>query len=259
MPMGADLQKASMWKRISAWLFDTILLACVAVIFGLVLSFALNFDSQCDKLGEYYARYETQYGIDFDITEEAYAKMDAQQQAAYQETYNIAYDALIADDAAMKQYSLVVNLVMLITSFGLLFAYLLMELLIPIWLKNGQTLGKKIFSIGVARIDSVKISGVQLFIRTVLGKYAVGTMVPVYVLILLFTGGMGILGIAVLAGLVIAQGICLIAGGEGRAIQDRLAGTVVVDIASQRIFKSSEDLAAYTERVQAEQLQDRSY
>ena len=33
-----DLQKASMWKRISAFLFDGILLSIVAVLFALVLS-----------------------------------------------------------------------------------------------------------------------------------------------------------------------------------------------------------------------------
>lgn len=252
MPMGVDLQKASMWKRISAWLFDTILLACMVCLFGVILSFGLDFDGQYDKLNAHYVRYESQYGIDFDVTQEAYALMDAQEKAEYEEKYNRAYEALIADTEAMRQYGLVVNLVMLIMSIGTLLAYLLMELLIPIWLKNGQTLGKKIFNISVVRVDSVKLSGVQLFVRTILGKYAIGTMVPVYVLILLFMGSLGILGIAILAGLVIAQAVCLLAGGEGRAIQDRLAGTVVVDFASQRIFKNREELAAYTEWVQSE-------
>ena len=36
-----DLQKASMWKRISAWLFDSILLVSVVVLFGLLLSWML--------------------------------------------------------------------------------------------------------------------------------------------------------------------------------------------------------------------------
>ena len=37
-----DLQKASMWKRVSAWLFDTILLSIVAVGFAFLLSTILG-------------------------------------------------------------------------------------------------------------------------------------------------------------------------------------------------------------------------
>ena len=39
--MNTDLQKASLGKRFSAWLFDVILLATVAVLFGFILALAL--------------------------------------------------------------------------------------------------------------------------------------------------------------------------------------------------------------------------
>ena len=257
--MSADLQKASMWKRISAWLFDSILLACVAVLFGMLLSFALDFNGHYERLDQAYAQYESQYNIEFNITEEAYSAMTDQEKADFQKRYDEAYEALIADDEAMYTYGMVVNLTLLVMSIGILLACVLMEFLIPMWLKNGQTLGKKIFSIGVMRTDSVRLTTVQLFIRTILGKYAVETMVPVYVLMLLFLGTMGIVGIAIVAGLLIAQVICLIAGGEGRSIHDRLSGTVVVDIASQKIFRSSDELIAYTQKVHAEQVRNQPY
>lgn len=257
--MNTDLQKASMWKRISAWLFDSILLACVAVLFGSLLSYALDFDGHYQRLDQAYAQYEKQYGIEFNITEEAYTAMDEQEKAEYQARYDEAYAALIADEDAMYTYGMVVNLTLLIMSIGILLAFVIMELLIPLWLKNGQTLGKKIFSIGVMRTDSIKLTTVQLFVRTILGKYAVETMVPVYVLILLFLGTAGIFGIALVAGVFIAQVICLIAGGEGRSIHDRLSGTVVVDITSQKIFRSSDELIAYTQKVHAEQVRNQSY
>ena len=176
--MNADLQKASMWKRISAWLFDSILLACVAVLFGMILSFALDFNGHYERLDQAYAQYESQYSIEFNITEEAYSAMTEQEKADFQKRYDEAYEALIADDEAMYTYGMVVNLTLLIMSIGILLAFVIMEFLIPLWLKNGQTLGKKIFSIGVMRTDSVRLTTVQLFIRTILGKYAVETMVP---------------------------------------------------------------------------------
>ena len=257
--MNTDFQKASLGKRFSAWLFDMILLATVVVLFGFILSSILNYDSHYDSLERAYIKYETQYGIDFEITQDAYLAMDEAEQTAYRQAYDKAYEALIADEETMRTYSMVVNLAMIIASIGVLLGYLVMELLVPFLFKNGQTLGKKIFGIGVMRTDSIQLTTVQLFIRTVLGKYAVETMIPVYVIILLFLGTMGVVGIALVVGLMIAQVICLFAGGEGRSIHDRLAGTVVVDLASQRIFRNSQELIDYTEKVHAEQARHQDY
>ena len=257
--MNMDLQSASMWKRISAWLFDSILLVTVAVLFGLLLSALLGFDGYYDRLGQAYETYETQFGIDFELTQEAYDAMTQEEKDQYAAIYDQAYEALIADEDAMYIYNMVVNMTLLILSISILLGTLLMEFVFPLWFGNGQTLGKKIFSIGVMRADSIKLPTVQLFIRTILGKYAVETMVPVFVLILLFLGAMDVIGIAVLAGLLIAQIICLLAGRERRAIHDRLAGTVVVDIASQRIFRSSQELIDYTKKVHAERAARQDY
>ena len=66
-----DLQKASMWKRISAFLFDFIMIAIVAVGIILLLSSVLGYDTYTDKLETFYEKYETEYGVDFDISAEA--------------------------------------------------------------------------------------------------------------------------------------------------------------------------------------------
>lgn len=66
--MGIELQKANMWKRISAWLLDIILLSTVAVGMGLLLSWLLGYNSHNQALDDGYAKYEAQYGVTFDIT-----------------------------------------------------------------------------------------------------------------------------------------------------------------------------------------------
>ena len=45
-----DLQRASLWKRISAFLFDAILLGIAAVLFAWCLSAALGYDGYSDTL-----------------------------------------------------------------------------------------------------------------------------------------------------------------------------------------------------------------
>jgi len=243
-----DLQKASLWKRIAAWLFDAIVAGTLAVGLAFLLSILLGYDGYSQTMNEAYARYEGEYGVVFDISQEAYQALDA----AQQRNYDAAYNALVSDADAMHAYDMMVNLTMVITSLGILLAVVVWELLIPLLLKNGQTLGKRIFGLCLVRTDGVAMNSMQLFTRTVLGKFAVETMIPVYIMIMIFWGGMGIGGTMILFVLLIAEIACVAMSRTNGAIHDLLAGTAVVDLSSQMIFRSTEDLIAYKKQVAAE-------
>ena len=45
-----SIQRAGMWKRISAAMFDGILLGIAVVLFALILSWALGYDGYIDTL-----------------------------------------------------------------------------------------------------------------------------------------------------------------------------------------------------------------
>lgn len=250
-----ELQKANSWKRIAAWILDIMLLCVLTVGAVYLLSAVLGFDAYDEKLQNAYDSYESQYGITFSIDQQTYEAMTQ----AEQDNYNAAYDALIADEDAMYAYNMVVNLSMLMITLGILLAMLFLEFILPLILKNGQTLGKKCFSLGVVRIDGVKMNTLQLFARTILGKYTIGTMIPVYTAMMLFWGTIDAAGLLLLAALLIAQMICVAVTRNNSAIHDLLAGTVVVDISSQKIFESTDDLIAYTKRIHAEQVRQQDY
>ena len=250
-----DLQKAGLWKRIAAWMFDGILTGILAVAFGVLLSMLLGYDGYSQTLDDAYAYYEAEYGVVFDISAETYGAMTP----AEQENYNDAYDALIHDMQAMRAYNMVKNLSLVIASIGILLAMLLWEFVIPLWIGNGQTLGKKIFGLCLMRSDGVKVNNLQLFARTILGKFAVETMIPVYIAILIFLGSAGMGGTLVILVLAVAQALCLALTHTNSAIHDLLAGTVVVDMASQMIFRTTEDLIAYKKRIAAEEAARKSY
>ena len=239
----------------AAWLLDIILLCVVAVGVAYLLSAALGYEKASAELEAHYARYESQYGVTFDITQETYEAMTDRERAAY----DTAYEALIADEAVLYTYDLVINLTLLITSLSILVATMGLEFCVPLFLKNGQTIGKKCFGLGLVRQDAVKMNHLQLFTRTLLGKYTIGTMLPVYVFLLMFWGNIGIFGTIVLFGLAVAQVLCLGLTRNRSAIQDLLAGTVVVDIASQQVFETTEDLLEYTKRIHAERANRQEY
>lgn len=250
-----ELQKASIWKRIAAWLLDMILLCVLAVGAAYLLSAVLGYDGYTGQLEAAYDRYETQYGITFEIDGQTYEAMTAEEKA----NYDAAYQALIADEEAMYAYNMVVNLSLLMTTLGILIAALVLEFIVPLLLKNGQTVGKKCFSLGVVRTDGVKMNTMQLFVRTVLGKYTIETMIPVYIAMMLFWGSIGIAGVLFLGALLIAQAVCVCVTRTNSAIHDLLAGTVAVDIASQKVFASTDELIAYTKRIHAERAQRQEY
>lgn len=243
-----ELQRADMWKRISAALLDVILLAIVAVGMAYMLTTVLGYDRHEAQFNAIAATYESEYGVSFDVSGEELAAMTEEERAQF----NLASEAFSKDEEANRVYALMFNLTLVITSLGILAACLLMEFVLPLLLGNGQTLGKKIFGIGVMRVDGIKLPAVLLFVRTVLGKYAVELMVPVYIFVMLMFGMMDIAGTVLIFGLLIVQ-IVLVATSRTRSpIHDRLAHTVAVDFASQRIFDSVEAREAYRERIHSE-------
>lgn len=246
-----DLQRADLWKRISALLFDFIMLMIVVVGAALLLSAVLQFDAYSARLESVQEQYESEYGVAFHVSADEYNALTEEERTQY----NDAYDAFSKDAQAVELYGILINFTLLITTFCILIAHLLLEFLVPLLLGNGQTIGKKIFGIGVMREDGVRLSPMLLFARTVLGKYTVETMIPVMIVIMFFLNTIGIVGVLILLALVIVQ-IVLIASNRARTpIHDKLAHTVTVDISSQKIFDSPEELLAYKQQLHAQKVQ----
>ncbi len=243
-----ELQKANMWKRISAALFDLIMLAVVAIGVAWVLTVVFNYDQQSDLQLEQIRRYESQYGVTFDLSAEQFEKLTEDEMA----TYEKAYQAYLQDPEVQKTNALMLNMTILIVTFALLFAYLIWELIIPLILRNGQTLGKKIFGLAVIREDGVRVTPFILAVRTVLGKYTVEVMLPVFIIIMFLFNVTGIVGVGVLLILTVGQ-IILVAATRARTpLHDLFSRTVVVDLASQRIFDTVEEKDAYYLRLHRE-------
>ena len=250
-----DLQKASMWKRASAFLFDFILLVIAVAGFAFLLSTVLDFDKHNAALNDAYAKYEAEYGVVFDISQEEFMqKSEAEQQA-----WNNAYQALVKDKEAMYSYNMVINLTLVISTLAILLGYLALEFAVPLKFGNGQTLGKKIFGVAVMRTDGVKVTAPLLFIRTILGKFTIETMIPVLICIMIVFNTIGIVG-PIIIGLILLLNIVLMAvTNTNSAIHDVLAKTVTVDIASQMIFETEDELIEYKKKVSAEKAARQSY
>ena len=127
-----SLQKASMWKRISAALFDFVFLVIVAVGIAFCLSSLLGYQTQYDLLEDRYNKIEAEYGVDFDMTSEEYQALSEETRAQLDEALAKASAAIENDEEARRLFNMLFTLSIVILSFSILIAYLLLELLVPL-------------------------------------------------------------------------------------------------------------------------------
>lgn len=236
-----DIQNASLWRRLSAWLLDFIVLLILTTGFAFVMSLITNYSHYDEELHNYYAQYEEEYNAKIDITSSELEELPEEDQARYKEMF----EALNNDKEVLYVYNMTINLMMVIVSVGLFCAIMISEFVVPLILKNGQTIGKKVFALGVVKVNAVRISHLQLFVRTLLGKFAIERMIPVILIILLLFGQGNVFHVIVLAGLAIFQTILSIMSKYHQAIHDILAYTVVVDLQTQMIFDNENELLEY--------------
>ena len=263
-----DLQKASLMKRFSAFLLDLMLIMMLSVGFMLLISHITGYDQYSDQLQDRLTEIQNEHNIE-SIQKESglifndYQYMLEEDRALIpdevKEAYDACYDAINTDTTLVKLYETILSLSLLICSFGILLAFLALEFLVPILFKNGQTLGKKLFSIAVIREDCVKISTWVLFIRAILGKYTVGTMVPLLMLLMLMFGSAPLIPLAIILLILALNAVTLITTRTNSLIHDKLASTAVVDLQSQMIFESVEEMNEYKLRIHKENAEKAQY
>lgn len=232
------LQKASFLKRISAALLDFILIAIIASGIMALISWVTNYDNYSVEVENYQLQYEEKYGVDFDISEDDYNAFDEATKA----NFDAAYTEFSTNEEVLAAYNMLINLALVMVTIGCLFGVLVTEFVIPIFLKNGQTLGKKCFNLCLVKNNCVRVTNFALFVRSLLGKFTIEIMIPLYVLILILFGNGALLGIIVVVIILIVQIILLFTTENKTLLHDVMAYTVVVDRSSQIIFDSEDEL-----------------
>lgn len=253
--MTISIQKANFWKRFSAWLFDTVLLvfATISLVLALgsVLGVSAKAERYAEKIEEHSTAIEAEFDIDFEIkNSESYEEMDEEERAAYDELYQAANDELSqrikADSEAVAIWNGFLRSLFLSVSLSLVLSHFIFNFTLPLFLKNGQTLGKKMLGLCVVRTNAVKISPVVLFTRQIVGGLLIETMVVLFMCTLIPVGLITALLVQIL------QIYLILKTPTHSLIHDLIADTVVVDFQSQRIFDSQQEMEEFIARSDGE-------
>ena len=253
-----DLQKASFWKRASAFLFDLVIMIVVVVGIASLMSMAMKYELHYSNMEHERdvekQKIESEYGCELDLSV-GYSQMTEQQKEMYERLDNAISenDTFQAAAFLLLNYSLVICLV---STFA---AYAILEFAVPMIFGNGQTLGKKLFSIGVIRTNTVKASRLVLFVRMLFGKFTIETVLPLFVLIMMFFGIIGIVGPVVILGLVLLEVVAMLATRTRSALHDLIADCCVVDLSTQMVFESEQALLDYKKKIHEENVANSPY
>lgn len=249
-----DLQKGSLLKRASAFLLDGILLVILVTGFAFAFSAIFHYNDYSNIYDEGLNRYSEQFGIDlFNVPEES--ALTEEQRAGYEAALN----AMNNDLEMIKAFNTMISIIIMEISLAIILAFLVLEFILPLILKNGQTVGKKVFGLGVMRTNGVRIRGVSLFIRTFLGKCIIETMLPVLMFMMMIfsywniMASVGLFGPIVIIVLFIAQILLIFWTKKHTMIHDLLSDCVVVDLGSQLIFDNEQARVEYINKKDAEE------
>ena len=100
--MITDLQKASLWKRISAALFDFILIVMVIVGAVTACSALFGYEKHLDTFAAKCEYYSEKYDVELPVTRETYEGMSEEEQT----NYMTAQKELNADKEAVRAYKM---------------------------------------------------------------------------------------------------------------------------------------------------------
>lgn len=200
--------------------------------------------------------FETENDLTYDISEEDYNALDEETRKKY-DSINGRIDSIgNAKNVYMKEYKYIYSLTPLMVSIGIFLSVLIFEFIIPVALKNGQTIGKKVFGLAVMHTNGVRVRPFSMFVRSILGMYVFEMMVPIYLILMAFFYHVlsGYIAIGVIVAIVILQ-IAVFAytfKSTASVLHDLIARTVCVDFSSQMIFDSEEELMEFKKAQQNE-------
>ena len=230
--MANTSNKAGLSKGASAFFIDVVLLLLLAVALAYVLSLAFGYSRFSQAYSSGIERYAAQYNVQFDkvVSQADFDALTDQQKASYE----AAVAAMNEDTEILDALSSMVRLIFLIAALSLFLAFMALEFIVPLFLKQGRTLGKKAFGLSVTKKDGSPLGPVPLLVRTFVGKYLIETMIPVLIIIITIfnaiglMNGPGIIGFAIILVIVISNLALVFISANGCAIHDHIADTIVV-------------------------------
>ena len=216
-----------MFRRFGAFILDLCLVVVLTVLIALPLRGLSGYASTSDRMNAIFERIAAEHGVDINIANQQYD--------ALSEDEKLAIDAALLDISedveAAELYTKTVRLLFIVIFSSLLVSVVLLELVLPLTFKNGQTIGKKLMKLEVQRRDREPLNLVTMLLRSISGKFFIDYGLPVFFFLSFVYANAGRIPLIGLLMLTLGQIVSIAVTSDRRAIHDIIAGTVVVPVA----------------------------
>ena len=222
-------------NRIAAFILDTVLFLIlftgVLYLISLIFGFdALHDTLRAEQIKEGYLILNAETN-EYEIISKDHPNYDVVIE-------NVSNNALLMDTLfTVNQFSMNAPLI------ALAIVMFILEFVVPMFLKNGQTVGMKFFKIALISNNNLAITTTQLFARCIIGKIAVLGIIPMLAILYIFlNAGGGLFGTIILLVVVIIQIIMLIKNKNHEGIADKIANVYPVNFTETVIYKTQKEL-----------------
>lgn len=224
--------KAKLHYRIAGFILDTIVFIILLTGLLYLLSAITRYDKHSEALHNAWR----------DIGYEIYNEETKEYEIISEDDPNFDYvmelymdnETIANEEHFINSFSLNAPLISIVIALSL------SEILMPLIFRNGQTIGMKCFHIGLLSNNNIAVKPMQVFIRGLLGKIVVLTLIPFMgIFYAFFNVSGGFLGTIIFLIVTIGNIILLCASKKHIGFQDLLASVYPVD-ASQTIFYKTE-------------------
>lgn len=226
-------KKASTIKRLGAYLIDAILFITLFAGMVLLVSYIVGYQNNYSLLESKYI----EHGV-YILKNNTYTFCD--------ETTDLCKQAWIDfnnDKDACYYYDHSTSLTTLIITISAFISYGILEFVMPMIFKNGQTIGMKCFKIGLIDKQGIRVKNIQIFIRFLFGKFLVSRILPVYGFIfMVFNLTGGLYGFVLAVGILLCDLAMMIFSKTKSGIANAISSTYAVDLEETYIFNTIEEL-----------------
>ncbi len=228
-------KKAPFIRRAGAYLIDVIIFATLFVGVLWLVSYIVGYQKNYELLEQKYI----EHGI-YILKNGTYDFCDTTKEECLTgwETFN-------RDKDACYYYDLSTQLTLIMITISAFITYFILEFVVPMIFKNGQTIGMKCLRIGLIDKQGIKVRPRQIFIRFLFGRFLVSRILPVYGFIfMVFNLSGGLYGF-LLAVIILACDLLMTLFGKDRAgIANVISSTYAVDMDETYFFNSVEEITA---------------
>lgn len=227
--------KANMINRVAAFFLDFVLFVILVTGSLFITAKIANFDSHNDILHEQYREigYEK---FNEETNEWYYISED-------DENFNIVIEKYKKNEIIQKEESYINSFVLNAPLLCIFIAMFIVEILLPLIFKNGQTLGMKCLKVAFISNNQIAVKPLQVFIRGLFGKIVLMGLIPFMGLFFAFfnpNGGLsGTLIIVLIYGI---HFVMLFASKNKSSLSDMIGQMYAVDYNQTIFYKNIEEL-----------------